>query len=144
MALIFVVLATLPWTSETPGVVVSGDATYMAPKYGPNLEVVAANRGLSLDDYAGGVALNRLGDLERVVWISWGDGEVDGPYLVVDCADKDDYGTRVAKGREAEVGARVAKDRGFYGVGPVPVKVWFEHPLKRLEEMWAKTGLIAT
>lgn len=32
-----------------------------------------------------------------------------------------------------EVGADLARERGFYYVGPVEVTVWFEHPLEVVE-----------
>ena len=106
-------------------VALSGLATYYSPGL---METVAANRGMPLDGYAGGVALNDCEHLGRSVWLEWEDGDIEGPFLVVDCAQQRHVGARDARGYVAEVDASVAKEHGFYGVGPVPCSVWFEQP----------------
>lgn len=119
-------LATLAlWTVPTSEDVVQGRATYYADGL---MEQVAANRGLSLSGYRGGVALNRAGDRGRQVWLEWSDGTVAGPYLVVDCAERRHMGERERQGLVVEVDAQTARLRGFYGVGPVAVQVWFVEP----------------
>ena len=69
------------------------------------------------------------GDNWCMTWAA--DGSIVGPLPVVDCAQKAHYAKRERQGRVVEVSARVAKERGFYGVGPVPVMVWFEKPTMR-------------
>lgn len=113
------------WLSPTPDESLSGYATYMEH----DMTTVAANHGLVLPYSHDGVALNRRGDLGREVYLFWlDDMEFDGPYLVVDCAARDDYAGRLRQNRRAEVDAEKAKERGFYGVGPVPVMVLFTTP----------------
>ena len=96
-----------------------GQATYYSHGL---MERVAENRGMDLTGYMGGIALNRKGDLGRVVWLEWDDA-VEGPFLVVDCAQRNHYKSR--GNRVVEVDAETAKRHGFFGVGPVPVKVFF-------------------
>lgn len=113
------------WTVPSSDDRLDGRATY----YDEGLmEQVAANRGKSLEGYAGGVALNRAGDVGRRVWLQWGDGTTTGPHLVVDCANRRHFGERERQGLVVEVDAQTAQRRGFYGVGPVPVAVWFVEP----------------
>ena len=99
-----------------------GQATYYSPGL---MERVAENRGMDLSGYAGGVALNRKGDLGRAVWLDWG-GVTEGPFRIVDCARRDHYKARERKGYVVEVDAQTAKRHGFFGIGPVPVKVYFD------------------
>ena len=115
----------LAWNAPTTTIYQNGLATYYAPGL---MEQVAENRELSLEGYEGGVALNRAGDLNRSVWLDWGDGEIAGPYLVVDCAQRDHFVERERQGRIVEVSAEVAQAHGFFEVGPVDVGVWFVEP----------------
>ena len=141
LAQVGAVLAAAVWQVPTGELSVEGKATH----YGPGLMgEVARNRGVSLDGFAGGVALNRAGDLGRKVWLEWdpstssgrGEGLVDGPFLVVDCAGRgQDYVRRERQGYVVEVSERVALARGFAWVGPVGVRVWFVDP--RMEEWGA-------
>lgn len=80
---------------------------------------------MDLSGYMGGVALNRQGDLGRVVWLEF-KHSIEGPYLVVDCAKSVDYKARERQGRVVEVDARTAMRHGFYYWGPVPVHVYFD------------------
>lgn len=71
--------------------------------YGPNvMEGTARYRGLSLDGYLGGVALPTCSFIGSPVWIkrdTW-----EGPYLVVDCARRNDlYGVAVIRKEVVEV-----------------------------------------
>jgi len=116
--------ASADWTIPTPSDL-AGKATYYAPGL---MREVAENRDLNVEGF-GAVALNRAGDLGRVIWLDWGEGP-EGPYLSVDCAQEAHYQDRIAAGRAVEVSAREAKRRGFYGVGPVPVKVLFRLPVE--------------
>ena len=86
---------------------------------------------MSLAGFVGGVALDRRGDLGRTVWIEWSDGDVDGPFLVIDCAKRKHVG-----GCIVEVDASVAKKRGFYGVDRVPVRVYFYDTSVEHGTMW--------
>ena len=116
-----IIAVALVWSSRSSGNL-EGQATYYSPTL---MQQVAENRGLSLEGYAGGVALNRRGDLGRVVWLEF-DGAIDGPFLVVDCARKEHYDSREQRSRVVEVDAQTAMRREFYGVGPVSVKVFFD------------------
>lgn len=115
------VIALIAWGSASPGNL-EGQATYYSPHL---METVAENRGMDLNGYLGGVALNRKGDLGRVVWLEF-DRAINGPYLVVDCARKHHYETRERLGRVVEVDAETAKRQGFYRYKPIPVKVYFD------------------
>lgn len=57
----------------------------MATHYSDGLiKKVADNRGMSLQGYTGGCALNDCSHLGRTVWVEWGDGTISGPLRVVD------------------------------------------------------------
>ena len=114
------ILAGPEWQEPTEATRIQGQATYMAPGV---MDRVIENRGLAVAD---GVALNRAGDLGREVWLQWPDGQIDGPLPVVDCAQAAHYEEREAADRVVEVSADLARRRGFYGVGPMPVTVLFE------------------
>ena len=118
MSALFLLLAG--WDVETTDPAVVGLSTYYAPGL---MAQVIDNRGLSVPD---GVALNSCADLGRDVWLLWPDGSVDGPLPVVDCAQEAHYQARLDQGRVVEVSARLARERGFYGVGPYPVTVLFD------------------
>lgn len=122
LALAMTATLTVTWDTPTPAAHVDGMATYYAPGL---LARVAAYRGVDTSAHAGIVALNRAGDLGRTVWLQWADGAAEGPFLSVDCARRGDYALRLQQNRVVEVDATVARQRGFYGVGPVPVRVWF-------------------
>jgi len=117
-------LVTL-WATTTTEPAIDGLATYYAPGV---MEAVAVNRGMDLSHYRGGVALNRAGDLGRTVWLER-NGVIDGPFLVVDCARRGPhFEDRERRGYVAEIDYRLAREWGIVGVGPTPVKVWFELP----------------
>lgn len=78
----------------------------LATWYGEGImEKVAANRGLSLDNVWGGVALMNCGDIGTHVWIKRGPQyEFEGPYLVVDCSKREHlYWNVVENGLAVEV-----------------------------------------
>lgn len=128
-ALLLVTALGIPgiiWSDPTPADEIQGQATYYAPGL---MQRVAINRQMDLTGHIAGVALNRSGDLGRTVWIEWDDGSIDGPFMVVDCAQRGDhFERRERQGYVVEVPAWVARLRGFYGVGPVPATVLFDPP----------------
>ena len=114
------------WSVPTADPSLAGYATHYATGL---MQTVADNRGMSLDGYAGGVALNRCGDLGRRVWLRWEDGTVTGPLRVVDCAQRGHILDRERRRYVVEVDASLARRRGFFGIGPMPVVVLFEPPV---------------
>ena len=54
------------------------------------MEATAHVRGISLDGYVGGVSLMSPANIGDVVWLRPEGMEWGGPYLVVDCAQRDD------------------------------------------------------
>lgn len=113
------------WTVPTSDASVQGLATYYAPGL---MEEVAANRGMGglPAGYVGMVALNRMGDLRRSVWLER-EGEVTGPYRVVDCAGRGDhFEDRERRRLVVEVAYELGQAWGMQG--PVPVVVHFEPP----------------
>lgn len=105
--------------------VLTGSATYYAVGL---MEYVAEYREMDLSAFVGGVALNDPAHLGMTVWLEWEDGTVQGPFLVVDCAQRLHTPDRERQGYVVEVSAEVAIERGFYGWGPVPVTVFQERP----------------
>jgi len=99
------------------------------------MQTVADNREMNLDRFVGGVALNRRGDLGRIVWLEF-NGELRGPFLVVDCSQEIHYNDRESAGYIVEVSAKFADEMGFYGVAPVPVHVHFRPPFKVPHGKW--------
>ncbi len=119
-----VLLALLAWSEPTPGDWIDGKATYYAPRL---MEEVAANRDMELDGAVGFVAMNRAGDLGRLVWIERG-GQVTGPYLVCDVAQEGaHYEAREARDLIIEVSYELAQKWGMRG--PIPVRVHFTNPI---------------
>jgi hypothetical protein len=114
------------WTQPTTVTVEYGVATYCRDGL---MEQVADRRGIPLDGRVP-VALNRAGDIGREVWLEWPGGTID-PAIVVDCAERADYFKRLQLHRVVEVSADLAKLRGFYGIGPADVKVWYKQPPRR-------------
>lgn len=118
-------LLAVLWQVPTSDDSIAGQATYYAPGV---MEAVAVNRGMSIAGFRGGVALNRSGDLGRAIWLEY-DGEIIGPYRVVDCARRGPhFEDRERRGYVAEVDYRLARDWGIVGVGPVPITVHFYPP----------------
>lgn len=90
----------------------SGIAVFYAPYV---MEGTAEYRGLDLSGYLGGVALPTCSAIGSSVWIkrsSW-----EGPYLVVDCARRNDlYGIAVLRGEAVEVDFKTAVRWGMVKV----------------------------
>lgn len=114
------------WRAPTSATTITGDLSYYAAGL---MDRVAANRGLGLEGYAGGVVLMRRGDLGRVVWIrmAGSPGPWAGPFLVVDCANRAHYAGLVRRGRAAEVSRAMWLKWGL-PEDLVPVVVTFEDP----------------
>jgi hypothetical protein len=116
-------LAAALWSTPTSDQALDGRATYYSQGL---MEQVAANRGMSLEGYAGGVALNRAADLRRTVWLEY-QGDITGPYLVVDCAQRGaHYEERERRGLIAEVSFEQAG--AWHMLGPTDVRVLFSLP----------------
>jgi hypothetical protein len=126
-------LVAAVWQQPSPGQRTEGWATFYAEGV---MEAVAANRGyiaagaeygawLAREGLLGAVALNAAGDLGRVVWID-GPRGMEGPYLVIDCAQARHYAERELAGRVVEVDWPTSRRWGMEG--PVSVTVWFEPP----------------
>ncbi len=120
------------WSIPTSDDSVAGRATYYADGL---MEQVAENRGRSLTGYVGGIALNRAGDLGRIVWLEWPDPKhgwlqttIEGPFLNVDCSQRRHFAERERRRLVVEVDAQTAQRRGFYEIAPAPVRVWFVNP----------------
>jgi hypothetical protein len=81
------------------------------------MKEVAANRGLSLDNVWGGVALMNCGDIGTHVWIKRGPQyEFEGPYLVVDCSKREHlYWNVVENGLAVEVDWNTSRRWGMSG-----------------------------
>ena len=119
------IVLPLLWQDATPGDMLSGLATYMKPG---KIEAAAQRMKRSLEGVVGGVALNRKGDIGRIVWIERA-SVVYGPFRVVDCARAGEhYEKRERQGRIVEVSYELADEWGIVGVGPTAVAVWFIDP----------------
>lgn len=112
------------WLAPTTAITTTGQVSYYAAGI---MARVAANRGLSLEGYAGGVAMMRRGDLGRVVWLRPEARSWVGPFLVVDCARRGHYAGLVKRGRVVEVDRAIWLELGL-PERPVPVVVSFEAP----------------
>ena len=99
-----------------------GRATF----YGEGImEATAHARGMRLDGYLDGVSLMSPADIGEVVWLRPEGREWSGPYLVVDCAQRDDILRYIGVGEEAvEVGYTTAVRWGL--VAPVRRCCWVE------------------
>jgi len=99
--------------------VVRGMATYYAPGL---MEQVAEYRGMGAPLL---VAMNRKGDLGRVVWIRKGARIYEA--LVVDCAQEIHFAERLSQGRVLEIPYWLAMEWGMRG--PERVSVYFRKPM---------------
>jgi len=83
-----------------------GASVFYAPGV---MEATAAYRGLSLDGYIDGVAMMSPADIGRTVWLRRPGLGWEGPFLVVDCAQRDDMWPIVRfRGEVVEVGFETA------------------------------------
>lgn len=74
----------------------------------------------------GYVALLRAGDLNRKIWIQWGDGAVEGPFLVADVAARHHVDMLIRRGWAVDVDNRTAVRRGLFM--PVDVTIYDAPP----------------
>jgi hypothetical protein len=101
--------------------------TGLAMYYNPNVmnEVVANRMAMghlsTCGECIGHVALLRVGDLNRRVWLQWADGKVEGPFLVADVAAAHHVGYLLERNWVVDVDYQTALRRGMNG--PVAVTV---------------------
>ena len=119
--LVFALVLSSGWLTPTAEAVLEGDA-----KIHDLIPQVAANRGMSLGGYAGGLAAMGCGDLGRSAWLRV-DGRWVGRFLVVDCAQRGHYGRRVEQGDVAELDRRTWDVLGL-PLRPHPVALSFVDP----------------
>lgn len=100
---------------------ITGDAAF-----NHRIEEAAMNRGMSLDGYAGGVALMDCDDLGEEVWVKVG-GAWTGPWLSVDCAAEHDRAWLDSVNRVVDLPWSFWNAVGLPLV-PYPVAVSFEEP----------------
>lgn len=104
------------WFSGSP-VWTSGGAVYYSPGI---MEATAEYRGFSLDGYLGGVAMMSCADIGLPIWIKYGIWR--GPYLVVDCARRNDMvGATIIRQEVVEVDWQTAQEWGIEWKIPVQV-----------------------
>lgn len=78
------------------------------------------------NECVGSVALLRVGDLNRRVWLQWADGTVEGPFLVADVAASQHVASLLARNWVVDVDYRTAMRHGMFN--PVWVTVWAAPP----------------
>jgi hypothetical protein len=83
----------------------TGLATYYAPGMMEYVEGYRQTQGQlpACSECVGTVALLRAGDIGRKVWLQQSDGERVGPFLVIDCARREDVAPLVARGWVVDV-----------------------------------------
>jgi hypothetical protein len=102
---------------------ISGFAMY----YNPNVMQEVVRNRLAMGHISpcpeciGDVALLRVGDLNRRVWLKWADGVVEGPFLVADVAAQHHIPQLLARNWVVDVDNQTAVRRGMRG--PVMVTV---------------------
>ncbi len=116
-------VALNPAYSQASPLPLSGLAMY----YNPNVmrEVVANRMAMghlsTCSECIGHVALLRVGDLNRRVWLQWADGKVEGPFLVADVAAAHHVNYLLERNWVVDVDYQTALRRGM--TGPVAVTV---------------------
>lgn len=78
-------------------------------------------------DCVGYVAMLRRGDLDRRVWLQREGQTVDGPFWVIDAADRNHVGSLLARGWVVDVDHETALRWGIRR--PVAVTIWGDLPL---------------
>lgn len=81
----------------------------------------------------GSVALLRAGDLDRKVWIQLENGEVDGPFQVLDVAARHHIPSLLARNWVVDVDYDTAMRWGMRG--PVPVTILGAPPAEPVAEL---------
>lgn len=128
-ALLIVAMAPLPqvdvlepgYWERTP-LPQTGLATFYAPGMMEHVLAVRASHGqiLRCDECVGTVALLRAGDIGRKVWLQPPGGEMVGPFLVIDCAQREDVALLVARNWVVDVSYELGQlwgmDRPLDGV----------------------------
>jgi len=98
------------WYTPAP-VHITGSATFYAPGV---MRATANYRGMDLTGYLDGVAMMSPADIGRVVWLRRPGLDWEGPFLVVDCARRNDmYNVIVHRHEVVEVGFRTALGWGM-------------------------------
>jgi hypothetical protein len=88
------------------------------------MEKVAANRGMGLGGYEGGVALMGCGDIGKSAYIRRPGHDWDGPFLVVDCSGRSGlYEYILIRRLAVEVDFQTAKRYGAFTLPWVDVRV---------------------
>lgn len=78
------------------------------------MEGTAKERGLSLDNVVDGVALMTCADIGSLVWLQRQGHDWEGPFKVVDCAQRNDlYNVIVHRNEAVEVGFKTAVKWGM-------------------------------
>lgn len=125
----------LEWEDETPYMSMSGCAAY----YGIGvMEKTALNMGyideadsdayyewLESEGYIGAVAVYRLGDRGKDVYILWPDGIIDGPYKSIDVVAEHHYDLGLDKNRVIDVDYETAVRHDMRG--PVSVTIVYDY-----------------
>jgi hypothetical protein len=78
--------------------------------YAPNvMEAQARYRGVNMEGFLDGIAMMSPADIGRTVWLKRPGHDWEGPYVVLDCAQRDDfYPIIMHRGEVAEVGFATA------------------------------------
>ena len=98
------------WFAGSPNYII-GNAVYYAPYM---MQATAKARGLSLDGYVDGVSGLSCADIGMTVWIRRPGFWWEGPFLNVDCAQRNDmYGTVVWRAEVIELGFETAERWGM-------------------------------
>jgi len=126
MTTIFLILLAIPpWDMPTESEYIEGKSTFYAHGV---MEDVLQYRKIDLTGYAGGIVLNRKGDLLREAWVVK-DGVVYGRYLVIDCAKEGDhYKVREDAGLVLEVSWEQSREWHMNGPSEFIVRVYFSNP----------------
>ena len=88
----------------------------------------------------GYVALLGREDLNRRVWLEWEDGDVEGPFLVIDTAAKQHVPSLLSRNWVIDVDYETAVRRGMNR--PLPVTVWVNPPRTQKPRIAEQDGLI--
>ncbi len=98
------------WWTPAPQHIV-GKAVWYAPGI---MEATARYRGMSFDGFVGGVSLMSPADIGETVWLKRPGYGWEGPFLVVDCAARQDFWVVVSEIKEVvEVDFETAKRWGM-------------------------------
>jgi len=103
-------VTTSTWFVSAP-IISQGNATFYSPWI---MEATAKSRGFDLTEYVDGVALMSPADIGLEVWLKPPWGAWEGPFLVVDCAQRGDIWPVINfYGDVIEVGFKTAERWGM-------------------------------